>query len=106
MMMTSVETISEEELRRISDEIYRDRFAIYDFNPDAGRKDAVLWMLLGCLISRLSITDEELQGVEGSYEEAITELLRERTESGLDARSVVAELVKRVENESDEEGLD
>lgn len=101
-----METISEEELRRISDEIYRDRFAIYDFNPNAGRKDAVLWMLLGCLISRLSVTDEELRSVEGSYEEAITKLLRERTAPRLDARSVVDELVKRVENEGDEKGSD
>jgi hypothetical protein len=97
----SMETISESELRKICVEIYRDRFAIYDFNPQMKPAEAVQWMLLGCLISRLSITDEELQEASAtSYAEAITKLLSERTAGGFDARSVVDELMKRVENES------
>lgn len=97
----SVETISESELKRICEEIYRDRFAIYDFNPNLKPAETVQWMLLGCLISRLSITGEELQevAVEASYTEAIMKLLSNRTEDNFDARNVVDELMRRVENE-------
>lgn len=96
----STETISESELRRICDEIYRDRFSIYDFNPNAGHAEAVQWMLLGCLISRLSITDEELQKLDAaSYTEAIVKFLKERGTGGFDAGNIVDELTERVENE-------
>ena len=99
----SVETISESELKRICDELYRDRFEIYDFNPNATRRDAVLWMLLGCLISLLNITDAELESIDSSvqdlYGESIRKLLRGRTAPPFDPRPVVEELAERVENE-------
>ena len=101
---TNVEAISEEEFKRVCDEIYRDRFEIYEFNPTASRSEAVLWMLLGCLISRLSITDEELQSLAGSsslntYGEVVCKLLIERSAPPFDPYPYVDELSKRVENE-------
>ncbi len=100
----SVETISADEFKRVCDEIYRDRFEIYDFNPAATKREAVLWMLLGCLISLLSVNDEELQALYGSssrdpYGDAVRRLLEGRTAPPFDPRPVVEELSERVENE-------
>ncbi|MBD0369442.1 MAG: hypothetical protein ICV60_01205 [Pyrinomonadaceae bacterium] len=79
----NVETISEDEFKRICDDIYSDRFEIYEFNPAASRSEALLWMLMGCLISRLSITDEELQrlsesSAEDTYADVVCKILKER----------------------------
>lgn len=102
--VTSVETISAGELKRVCDEIYRDRFEIYAFNPDASRGDALLWMLLGCLISLLSVDEEELQtlsdsSAQTSFADAACKLLEGRTEPPFDPRAIVEELSKRVESE-------
>ena len=103
--LEGVETISEAEFEKLCDEIYRDRFEIYDFNPSATKREAVLWMLLGCLISLLSINDAKLQSLvdsscaEDPYGEAVCKLLRERGEPSFDPRPFVEELSKRVENE-------
>ena len=104
MAVVSVETISESELKRVCDELYRDRFEIYAFNPGASHRDALLWMWLGCLISRLSISEEELQALfdssgQASYADAMCKLLEGRTEPSFNARAVVEELSKMVGNE-------
>lgn len=99
-----METISREEFKRLCDEIYADRFEIYEFNPTASHRDALLWMLLGCLISLLSITDEELQSLARSsgsdaYGDVITMLLRQRAAPPFDPRTYLEELsAERVEN--------
>jgi len=90
----SVETISESELKKVCDELYGDRFEIYAFNPGASRPDALLWMLLGCLISLLSVGEEELQALfdssgQVSYRDAVCGLLEGRTEPPFDPRAVV-----------------
>jgi hypothetical protein len=99
-----VETISEGELKRLCDEIYRDRFEIYEFNPGAPKREAVRWMLLGCLISLLSVTDAELQALVDSssldpYGESVCKLLQERASPPFDPQPHVEELSKRVEND-------
>lgn len=99
----SVETISAEEFKRLCDEIYRDRREIYEFNPAATRRDALLWMLLGCLISLLSVTYEELEALTDSsgrdYGNVVCTLLRERAEPPFEPRPYVEELVERAGNE-------
>lgn len=99
----NVEKISREEFEKLCDEIYRDRLEIYEFNPGATRRDALLWMLLGCLISLLSINYEELEALTDSsgkdYGDVVCQLLRERAEPTFDARPHVEELVKRAEND-------
>jgi hypothetical protein len=100
----SVETISEEEFGRLCDEVYRDRLEIYDFNPNVTKREAVLWMLLGCLISLLSVTDAELQSLLDSsgqdpYGESICTLLSARAAPPFDPQPFVEELSKRVEND-------
>ena len=94
------ETISEEEFKRLCDRIYGDRFEIYGFNPAASPRDALLWMLLGCLISLLSISYEELEALVDSsgsrdYGDVVCRLLRERAEPFFDPRPYVEELVER-----------
>jgi hypothetical protein len=100
----STEKISESELKRVCDELYEDRFEIYAFNPGASHGDALLWMLTGCLISLLSVDEEELQTLFGSsgltsYADAVCKLLEGRAHPPFDARAVVDELTKRVESE-------
>lgn len=98
----SAETISKADFEKLCDEIYRDRFEIYEFNPNASKREAVLWMLLGCLISLLSVTDAELQSLVDSsstdpYGEAVCKLLVERGSPPFDPQPFVEELSKRVE---------
>ncbi|HEY0323302.1 MAG TPA: hypothetical protein VGC66_20260 [Pyrinomonadaceae bacterium] len=98
------ETISESEFQRLCDEIYRDRFEIYAFNPNTTKREALLWMILGCLISLLSITDAELQSLADSssldpYGDAICNLLRERAAPPFAPQPFVLELSKKIENE-------
>lgn len=100
----SVETISEDEFRRVCAEIYRDRFEIYSFRPDATEREALLWMLLGCLISLLSISHDELSSLadpssEDLYGDAIHKLLQSRAEPLFDSRAIVEELLKKAEGE-------
>ncbi|HEX8746199.1 MAG TPA: hypothetical protein VF717_03310 [Pyrinomonadaceae bacterium] len=103
-MTMNVETISAGEFKRLCDEVYRDRQEIYEFNPAAGRRDALLWMLLGCLLSLLSVRDEELEALAGSsgagdYGEVIHKLLRERGAPPFDPGPYLEGLSKRAENE-------
>lgn len=102
--LEGVETISEADFEKLCDEIYRDRFEIYDFNPGASKREAVLWMLLGCLISLLSVTDAELQSLVDSssqdpYGESVCKLLRARGSPPFDPQPFVEELSKKVESE-------
>jgi hypothetical protein len=100
----SAEKISESELKRVCDDLYGDRFEIYAFNPGASHNEALLWMLVGCLISLLSVNEEELRTLfdssgPTSYADAVCKLLEGRTQPPFDVRAVVDELTKRVESE-------
>jgi hypothetical protein len=100
----AVETISEGEFKRVCDGIYRDRFEIYEFNPGMGRRDVLLWMLLGCLISRLSIRDEEMQSFAGSaaheaYGDIVRRLLSERGSPPFEPLPYLEALSNDLENE-------
>ena len=100
----AVETISESEFKRVCDDVYRDRLEIYEFNPGASHNDAVLWMLLGCLISLLSVTDDELQSLAASsnsetYGDVIRELLSTRAAPPFDPHPFLDELSRKVESE-------
>ena len=97
--------ISEQEFRRLCADVYADRRQIYEFNPRVGRREALLWMLLGCLLSLLSVPDEEQPeaarvSAEDPYGDAIREILRGRMSSPFDAEKYLAELSRKAEAES------
>jgi hypothetical protein len=102
----TVETISEDEFRRLCEDIYRDRSTIYGFRPDARRGEALLWMLLGCLISLLSLSDAELQTLLADasgadpYNDAVCALLQARARPGFDCRPHVERLRQRAESDA------
>lgn len=82
--------ISEAEFGRICDGIWEDRESIIKHNP-LGKPDGILlWMLLSCLNSYLSLTEKEMpcfNGVpdENTYRDAILFVLRKRRDGDFDA---------------------
>jgi len=97
-------TISEKDFKKLCDDIYADRFQIYAFNPNVSRREALLWMLLGCLVSLLSIPILEQPSVyNGSsadpYGDAIQEVVLAHTDASFDPGDYLLELSRKVESE-------
>ena len=97
-------TISEKDFKKLCDDIYADRFEIYAFNPNVSRREALLWMLLGCLVSLLSIPILEQPSVyNGSsadpYGDAIREVVLAHTQSNFDPDDYLLELSRKIESE-------
>jgi hypothetical protein len=95
--------ISEAEFKKLCEDIYADRFLIYTYHPNAGsHREALLWMMLGCLVSLLSVPVLEQPSVYGGtsadpYGDAVIELLSGRMEPGFDPRVHLLELSRRIE---------
>lgn len=75
--------ITEAEFRKICTGIYEDRETIYKYNPIGTREETLLWMLLSCLISYLSLSEIETPCFTGkpdaeTYRKAILFILRGR----------------------------
>jgi hypothetical protein len=75
--------ISEKEFARICDGVYEDRETICKHNPIGSPQEILLWMLLSCLISYLSLDDKEMPCFKGTpnaetYHNAILFVLRNR----------------------------
>jgi hypothetical protein len=82
--------ISEREFAGICDGIYEDRESIYKYNPIGTREETLLWMLLSCLISYLSISEMETPCFNGiptaeTYRQAILFVLKDRKTGDFDA---------------------
>ena len=97
-------TISEAEFVQLCDEIYADRHQIYQFNPSAGKLEALLWMLTGCLLSLLSVPVLEQPSADDHssadpYTAAIHEILQQRMQPPFDPQTHLAELSKKIESE-------
>ena len=102
--------ISELEFARLCDELYADRQQLYEFNPNAGRRDVLLWMLTGCLISLLSVPVEELSRLDNDsssdpYADAISQLLENRMQPRFDPRAHLARLSGKLAQEDELERL-
>lgn len=87
--MLQMSYISESRFAEICEGIREDRAAIINHNPIGSDEEILLWMLLSCLISYLSLTEQEtpcFTGVpdEKTYWEAILFVLKGRAESGFD----------------------
>jgi hypothetical protein len=102
-------TISEAEFVKLCDDLYVDRQQIYRFNPNTSRREALLWMLLGCLISLLSISDTEQPSLNSSsadpYGQAVREILLGRTQPPFDPQAHLAELSAKLKSEDESEAV-
>lgn len=76
-------TITESEFARIVDGIAADRASIIKYNPIGTDDEILLWMLLACLSSYLSLDDNEMPCFTNkpdskTYRDAIEFVLRDR----------------------------
>lgn len=90
--------ISDQELARICGGIAKDRAAIIKHNPIGTDAEILLWMLLSCLNSYLSLSEQEMPCFTGrpderTYREAILFVLRGRTEDGFDPAPYIDKLL-------------
>jgi hypothetical protein len=86
----SVSKISEKEFVRICDGIREDGDSIYKHNPVGTREETLLWMLLSCLLSYLSVSEIETPCFTGmpkaeTYRQAILFVLKDRKSDDFDA---------------------
>ncbi len=91
--------ISEREFARICDGIYEDRETICRHNPIGTSEEILLWMLLGCLISYLNLTEIETPCFTGIptadvYRTAILFVLKNRKIGDFDAGMYLDKLIK------------
>lgn len=90
--------ISEAEFAKICRGIYEDQDSIVRYNPIGSRSDILLWMLLSCLVTYLSLTENETPCFPGSpnaetYREAIQYILRRRSTAPFDADVYMDQLI-------------
>lgn len=91
--------ISENEFARICRGIREDREIICQHNPIGTRKETLLWMLLSCLISYLSISEIETPCFTGkpdaeTYRTAILYILKDRMSENFDVEKYLDKLVR------------
>jgi hypothetical protein len=94
--------ISEQEFKKLCDDVYADRFQIYAYNPNVSRREALLWMIFGCLVTLLSVPLLEQPSAYGGasedpYGDAIREVLKDRMEPRFDPQTYLDELSRRIE---------
>lgn len=82
--------ITEQEFARICEGISEDSKIICQHNPIGTREEILLWMLLSCLISYLSLSDIETPCFNGTpdaktYRDAILFILKDRKIGDFDA---------------------
>lgn len=99
-----METITEDEFRKLCDDIYRDRHEIYEFNPNVSHREALLWMMLGTLVSLLSVPVLEQPSVFGGthsdpYRAAVIEVVLSRAFPAFDPELYLKELSEKLEAE-------
>jgi hypothetical protein len=90
-------TISEAELNRIVDGIVLDRDLIIKHNPIGSDAEVLLWMLLSCLVSYLSLTDSDVPCFPGRadanvYGDAVRLILKARRTGDFDVEPYLAKL--------------
>lgn len=90
--------ISETEFRRICSEIRNERETIYKHNPVGTRPETMLWMLLGCLISYLSLSELETPCFTGkldaeTYRDAILFILKNRKTENFEIEKYLDDLI-------------
>jgi hypothetical protein len=95
-------TITEREFKALCDRIYNERHEIYPLNPNVSHKEAILWMLLGTLVSFLSVPILEQPSVYNTsnpdpYRTAVVELVRQRAAPAFDPELYLMGILERLE---------
>lgn len=90
--------ISEREFALICEGIFEDRQVIHKHNPIGTREETLLWMLLSCLISYLSLEEIETPCFTGvptaeTYRNAILFVLRDRKSDDFEAEAYLDKLI-------------
>lgn len=90
-------TINEEQLAGLVGGIVTDRDVIIKHNPVGTSEEILLWMLMSCLVSYLSLEDAETPCFTGrpdaeTYRQAIRFILNGRTNPDFDVERHLAKL--------------
>jgi len=90
--------MSEMEFARICKDINEDRETICRHNPIGTREETLLWMLLSCLISYLSLSEIETPCFTGmptaeTYRSAILFVIKNRKTEAFDAENYLDKLI-------------
>lgn len=91
-------TITENEFARICEDLREDREKIIRYNPIGTPEEIMLWMLLGVLVSYLSLTETETPCFTGTpdagtYRQAVLFVLNGRAAGGFDPNPHIDKLV-------------
>jgi hypothetical protein len=97
-----MDTMTEQEFKKLCDDVYAERQDIYELNPNVSRREALLWMLLGSLVSLLSVPVEQQPTLDDAtsadpYGDAIIKLLQHRAAPAFDPKIYLAELSEKLE---------
>ena len=92
--------ISEQEFARICGGIDEDRASIHQHNPIGSEEETLLWMLLSCLLSYLSVSEMETPCFTGrptaeTYRQAILFVLKDRKTEDFDAEKYLNQMTRR-----------
>ncbi len=95
--------ISEKEFARLCAGIYDDRESIYKHNPIGTPEETLLWMLMCCLISYLSLPEIETPCFNGkpdarTYENAILFVLENRKTADFEVETYLKKMLGNTEN--------
>ncbi len=91
--------ISENEFAKICCGIYEDREIIYKHNPIGTQEETLLWMLMSCLHSYLSLTELETPCFNGkpdadTYRDAVLFILKDKKKEVFDAEIYLNKLTE------------
>lgn len=91
--------ISESEFARICEGLREDREIILKHNPIGTPEETMLWMLVSCLVSYLSVSEMETpcftgRPDENTYREAIRFILKERRAGDFDVEEYLNDLIQ------------
>lgn len=94
--------ITEAQFARIVNGIIEDRESIIKHNPVGTDEEILLWMLLACLTSFLSLSDNETPCFTGkpdarTYRDAVMFVLNGRKESEFDESKYIEHLALNIE---------
>jgi hypothetical protein len=92
--------ITEKEFAQICRGIYDERKAICKHNPIGTPEEILLWMLLSCLISYLSLSEIETPCFNGmptaqTYRDAIHFVLKDKMDEDFNIENYLHEFVKK-----------